>query len=62
MFFFVSNISGQGVVMEGSPFSDYATVDAAFKQGWIDVESKFFLTCGVAVILTCGQKVWHKSS
>ena len=48
IFFFVSNISGQGVVMEGSPFSDYATVDAAFKQGWIDVESKFILTCDVA--------------
>lgn len=32
--------TGQGVVMEGSPFSDYATFDAAFKQGWIDIETR----------------------
>ena len=33
-------VPGQGVVMEGSPFSDYAQVEAAFNQGWIDIESK----------------------
>lgn len=32
--------TGQGVVMEGSPFSDYAHVEAAYNQGWIDIETK----------------------
>jgi hypothetical protein len=26
--------------MEGSPFSDYAHFEAAFNQGWVDLESK----------------------
>lgn len=28
--------TGQGVVMEGTPFNDYAYFDAAYNQGWID--------------------------
>lgn len=32
--------TGQGVVMEGSPFSDYAHFEAAFNQGWVDLETK----------------------
>ena len=29
--------------MEGSPFSDYALFEAAYNQGWIDSESKFWV-------------------
>jgi thymidylate kinase len=32
--------TGQGVVMEGCPASDYAYFDAAYNQGWIDRESR----------------------
>lgn len=32
--------TGQGVVMEGSPFSDYALFEAAYNQGWIDSETR----------------------
>merc|ERR1712241_1258 len=28
--------TGQGVVMEGTPYNDYAYLDAAYNQGWID--------------------------
>lgn len=38
--FIVRLIPGQGVVMEGSPFSDYAHFEAAFNQGWVDIESE----------------------
>ncbi len=32
--------TGQGVVLEGSPFSHYAYVDAAYNAGWISKYSK----------------------
>jgi len=32
--------TGQGVVMEGTPYNDYAYFDAAYNQGWIDRESR----------------------
>jgi len=32
--------TGQGVVMEGTPFNDYAYFDAAYNQGWIDRHSR----------------------
>ena len=32
--------TGQGVVTERSPFSDWAYIDAAFNQGWIDKTTK----------------------
>jgi len=32
--------TGQGVVMEGTPYNDYAYFDAAYHQGWIDRESR----------------------
>lgn len=32
--------TGQGVVMEGTPFNDYAYFDAAYNQGWIDRNSR----------------------
>ena len=32
--------TGQGVVMEQSPYSDYVHWDAGFNQGWIDSGSK----------------------
>jgi len=32
--------TGQGVVMEGSPYSDYAFFEAAYNQGWVDRESR----------------------
>jgi len=32
--------TGQGVVMEGCPFNDYAYFDAAYNQGWIARESR----------------------
>ena len=37
---FPSLFAGQGVVMEGSPFSDYALFESAYNQGWIDANSK----------------------
>merc|ERR1712018_920202 len=32
--------TGQGVVMEGTPFNDYAYFDASYNQGWIDRHSR----------------------
>lgn len=32
--------TGQGVVMEGTPYNDYAFFDAAYNQGWIDRETR----------------------
>jgi len=32
--------TGQGVVTERSPFSDWAYIDAAFNQGWLDKTTK----------------------
>ena len=32
--------TGQGVVMEGCPFNDYAYFEAAYNQGWIARESR----------------------
>ena len=32
--------TGQGVVTERSPFSDWVYIDAAFNQGWIDKTTK----------------------
>jgi len=32
--------TGQGVVMEGTPYNDYAYFDAAYNQGWIDRNSR----------------------
>merc|ERR1719187_1236074 len=34
--------TGQGVVTERSPFSDWAYIDAAFNQGWIDKTTKTY--------------------
>jgi len=32
--------TGEGVVMEGSPYTDYAHFDAAYNQGWIARETR----------------------
>ena len=32
--------TGEGVVVERSPFSDWAYIDAAYNQGWIDKTTK----------------------
>ena len=32
--------TGQGVVTERSPHSDYVYIDAAYQQGWIDRSTK----------------------
>jgi NADH dehydrogenase (ubiquinone) 1 alpha subcomplex subunit 10 len=32
--------TGQGIVMEKSPYNNYCYVEAAYRQGWIDKESR----------------------
>jgi len=33
-------MGGEGVAVERSPFSDWAYIDAAYNQGWIDKTTK----------------------
>ena len=39
--------TGQGVVMEKSPFSDYVYWDAAYRQGWVAPECKKTKKCQI---------------
>ena len=53
--------TGEGVVIERSPFSDWAYIDAAYNQGWIDKTTKthywkvrertFFIISGIIQFL-----------
>jgi len=43
--------TGQGIVMEKSPYNNYCYVEAAYRQGWIDKETRkyFYIVQGISL-------------
>ena len=48
--------TGQGVVTERSPHSDYVYIDAAYQQGWIDRSTKQYYYKVIAKIRINSEK------